>query len=72
MQYEDTRSFAASMDRDDPLAKFRGEVQKALLKEFTAGASSIEEVDIDAASSAAARRLVPINSIRNDLSVRKP
>jgi kynureninase len=25
MQYQDTRSFAASMDRDDPLAKFRGE-----------------------------------------------
>jgi kynurenine 3-monooxygenase len=54
------------------VAQQRGEVQKALLEEFTADASSIEEVDIDAALSAAARRLVPINSIRNDLSVRKP
>ena len=44
---------------------------EALLEEFTADASCIEEVDIDAASSAAARRLAPIDSIRNDLSVRK-
>ena len=53
------------------VAQQRGEVQKALLEEFTADASTIEEVDIDAASSAATRRLAPIDSIRNDLSVRR-
>jgi kynurenine 3-monooxygenase len=53
------------------VAMQRGEVQKALLEEFTADATSIEDVDIDAALAAAARRLPPIDSIRNDLSVRK-
>jgi kynurenine 3-monooxygenase len=53
------------------VAQQRGEVEKALLEEFTADASRIEEVDIDAASSAATRRLAPIDSIRNDLSVRR-
>lgn len=33
MQYEDTRSFAANMDRDDPLAKFRDEFNFPLLKD---------------------------------------
>jgi kynurenine 3-monooxygenase len=52
-------------------AQRRGEVQKALLEEFTADAASLTDVDIDAAAAAAMRRLPPIDSIRNDLSVRK-
>jgi kynurenine 3-monooxygenase len=54
------------------LAQQRGEVQKALLEEFTAAASHIDEIDIDAAIAAAKRRLVPIDTVRNALSVRKP
>ena len=50
-------------------AQRRGEVQKALLEEFTADAAKL--ADVDAASAAAMRRLPPIDSIRNDLSVRK-
>jgi hypothetical protein len=46
-------------------------VQKALLEEFTADAATLADVDIDAAAAAAMRRLPPIDSIRNDLSVRK-
>ena len=53
-------------------AQRRGEVQKALLEEFTAGADTLADVDVDAAAAAAVRRLPPIDSIRNDLSVRKP
>ena len=53
------------------VAQQRGEVQKALLEEFTADAASIEDVDIDAALAAAARRLAPVDSIRNDLSVHR-
>ena len=53
-------------------AQRRGEVQKALLEEFTAGADTLANVDVDAAAAAAVRRLPPIDSIRNDLSVRKP
>ena len=53
------------------LAQQRGEVQKALLEEFTAAASHIDEIDIDAAIAAAVRRLPPIDTIRNALSVRK-
>ena len=52
-------------------AQRRGEVQKALLEEFTADAATLADVDIDAAAAAAMRRLPPIDSIRNDLSVRK-
>lgn len=52
-------------------AQRRGEVQKALLEEFTAHAETLEGVDIDAAAQAATRRLPPIDSVRNDLSVRK-
>ena len=33
MQYEDTRNFAADMDRDDPLAEFRGEFNFPLPKD---------------------------------------
>jgi len=52
------------------VAQQRGEVQKALLEEFTAMANEISEVDIDSAVAAAMKRLPPIDSIRNDLSVR--
>jgi kynurenine 3-monooxygenase len=52
-------------------AQRRGEVQKALLEEFTTHAETLEGVDIDAAAQAATRRLPPIDSVRNDLSVRK-
>jgi kynurenine 3-monooxygenase len=54
------------------MAQRRGEVQKALLEEFTADADALADVDVDAAAAAAVRRLPPIDSIRNDLSVRKP
>ena len=53
-------------------AQRRGEVQKALLEEFTADAATLADVDIEAAAAAALRRLPPIDSIRNELSVRKP
>ena len=52
-------------------AQQRGEIQKALLEEFTAIETSIEEVDIDAASEAVKNRLPPIDSVRNDLSARR-
>ena len=52
-------------------AQQRGELQKALLEEFTADANTLAEVDIDAAVQAALRRLPPIDSVRNDLSARK-
>ncbi len=50
-------------------AQRRGEVQKALLEEFTLDAAALDDVDIDAAAAAALRRLPPIDSVRNDLSV---
>jgi kynurenine 3-monooxygenase len=53
------------------VAQQRGEVQKALLEEFTAAAATLEDVDVAAASRAATRRLAPIDSVRNDLSVRR-
>ena len=53
------------------VAQQRGEVQKALLEEFTAAASVIDEVDIAAAMAAVQQRLMPLDAIRNDLAVRK-
>lgn len=53
------------------VAQQRGEVQKALLEEFTADASGIDEVDIDAAAAAVRKRLSAIATIRNDLSARR-
>jgi kynurenine 3-monooxygenase len=50
------------------VAQQRGEVQKALLEEFTAAADTIDEVDINAAMATAIERLPPIDSVRNDLS----
>jgi len=54
------------------VAQQRGEVQKALLEEFTAHADAMDMVDIEAAAIAATERLAAIDSIRNDLSARKP
>ena len=53
------------------VAQQRGEVQKALLEEFTATANTIDDVDIDAAMKTVSERLAPIDSVRNDLSARK-
>ena len=53
------------------VAQQRGEVQKALLEEFTANADAIDDIDIEAAKATAKRRLAPIDSIRNGLSVRR-
>lgn len=53
------------------MAQQRGEVQKALLEEFTAAAERIEDVDIAAAETAVTKRLPPVESIRNDLSARR-
>jgi len=52
-------------------AQRRGEVQKALLEEFTAEVATLDEIDLEAAAQAARRRLPPIDSVRNDLSARK-
>ena len=53
------------------VAQQRGEVQKALLEEFTATATHIGEVDVDAATTAVTERLPPMGSIRNGLSARR-
>ena len=53
------------------VAQQRGEVQKALLEEFTAEASAIDEVDISAAMAAVEAQLAPLDLIRNDLAARK-
>jgi kynurenine 3-monooxygenase len=52
-------------------AQQRGEIQKTLLEEFTADATRLANVDIDAAAAAVMRRLPPIGAVRNDLSARK-
>ena len=52
-------------------AQQRGEIQKTLLEEFTANAATLADVEIDAAASAAMRRLPPIDAVRNDLSARR-
>ncbi len=46
----------------------RGEVQKALLEEFTAAAIVLGEIDIDAAMTTVSERLAPIESIRDGLA----
>ncbi len=48
------------------VAQQRGEVQKALLEEFTQTVDSLDEVDIDAAAAAAIDRLRPISSMQSD------
>lgn len=53
------------------MAQQRGEVQKALLEEFTATAEHIDDVDIGAAETAVRNRLPAVDSIRNDLSARR-
>ncbi|MBT8087945.1 MAG: hypothetical protein KJO46_07905, partial [Gammaproteobacteria bacterium] len=53
------------------LAQQRGEVQNALLEEFTANADTLDDVDIESAAKAAVARLAPIDTVRNDLSFRR-
>ena len=48
------------------LAQQRGEVQKALLEEFTQNADSIDEIDLDKAAAAVTERLKPLASLRSD------
>ena len=48
------------------VAQQRGEVQKALLEEFTQNVDSLEEFDLDAAAAAVSDRLKPIRSIQYD------
>ena len=45
-------------------AQQRGEIQRALLEEFTANAETLDEVDVEAAVQAAKERLRPIAAIR--------
>ncbi len=52
-------------------AQQRGEVQKALLEEFTAEADTLDAVDVDGAVAAATARLAPIDSVRSDPSARR-
>ncbi len=52
-------------------AQQRGEVQKALLEEFTAEADTLDEVDIDGAVAAATARLAPIDAVRSDPAARR-
>jgi len=48
------------------LAQQRGEVQKALLEEFTQDVDSIDEIDLDKAAAAVIERLKPLASLRSD------
>ncbi len=52
-------------------AQQRGEVQKALLEEFTAEADTLDEIDIDGAVAAATARLAPIDTVRSDPAARR-
>lgn len=52
------------------VAQQRGEIQSALLEEFTHTANSIDDVDLDAAASAVKNRLPAIDTVRNELSAR--
>ena len=53
------------------VAQQRGEIQSALLEEFTSTANSIDDIDLDAAASAVKNRLPPIDTVRNNLSARR-
>jgi kynurenine 3-monooxygenase len=53
------------------IAQQRGEIQKALLEEFTMGADTLDEVDIEAATQAVKDRLPDIEAIRSNPSSRK-
>ncbi len=52
-------------------AQQRGEVQKALLEEFTAEADTLDAVDVDGAVAAATARLAPIDNVRSDPAARR-
>ena len=49
-------------------AQKRGEIQNALLEEFTEHAADLDAVDVDAAIAAAVERLEPLSAIRTDLT----
>ena len=51
------------------VAQRRGELQGALLEEFTASAKTLADVDVEAACRAVVDRLPPIGEVRNDLAV---
>jgi hypothetical protein len=51
------------------VAQQRGEVQKALLEEFTATENVLSKIDIDAAMTTVSERLVPIEFVRDGLAV---
>ena len=51
------------------VAQKRGEVQHALLEEFTETAETIDEVDLERAMAAVVERLKPLSAIRTDLAV---
>ena len=50
------------------VAQKRGEIQNALLEEFTEEADDMNGVDVDAAIAAVKERLEPLNAIRTDLA----
>ncbi len=51
------------------VAQKRGEVQSALLEEFTEEARTIDDVDVESAMAAVVQRLQPLSAIRTDLAV---
>ena len=51
------------------IAQKRGEVQSALLEEFTQNADDMAGVDLDAALAAVVQRLKPLSAVRTDLAV---
>lgn len=51
------------------IAQKRGEVQHALLEEFTETAETIDEVDVEGAMAAVVERLKPLSAVRTDLAV---
>ena len=52
------------------VAQQRGEIQKALLEEFTAPADTLDDIDVGAAMAAARDRLPPLSAIRRDPGAR--
>ena len=51
------------------VAQKRGEVQNALLEEFTEVAEAMDDVDLEGAMAAVVERLKPLSAVRTDLAV---
>ena len=51
------------------IAQKRGEVQHALLEEFTEAADTMDGVDLKGAMAAVVERLKPLSAVRTDLAV---